>query len=68
MKRVLFLALIVIAYQMMGCTPNTKEAPDPLVVGFRNQERRVAGGKSILNQLSLRLKKKITKFSTEMAT
>ncbi|MBK4880946.1 hypothetical protein CU015_1925 [Enterococcus faecium] len=35
---------------------------------FRNQERRVAGGKSILNQLSLRLKKKITKFSTEMVT
>ena len=35
MKRVLFfLALVVIAYQMMGCTPNTKEAPDPLVVGF----------------------------------
>ena len=34
-KRVLFfLALIVIAYQMIGCTPNTKEAPDPLVVGF----------------------------------
>ena len=29
-----FLALVVIAYQMMGCTPNTKEAPDPLVVGF----------------------------------
>ncbi|ELB06607.1 hypothetical protein EA73_01574 [Enterococcus faecium] len=35
MKRVLFfLALIVIAYQMIGCTPSTKEAPDPLVVGF----------------------------------
>ncbi len=69
MKRVLFfLALIVIAYQMMGCTPNTKEAPDPLVVGFSQSGTESSWRKSILNQLSLRLKKKIIKFSTEMAT
>ncbi len=35
MKRVLFFfSPCCNRLQMMGCTPNTKEAPDPLVVGF----------------------------------